>query len=356
MAIMGELVKALGRVSGDPLTATRAGEFIAIVKHLAGANGYASEAAELAQAARANERVIACLKSAVTAGSTTSMSALYDYQQAVGGFLSTIRYGAFDQLLSSMLQLPLHTRISVSTTAITASRLGELAVKPLSSLALTSATLETVKAIAQIILSKELTRAASPAASALIASELRAAIASVTDTTFFSLILNGITPTASSGGGVVQVRADLSTLLDGLSTGAGSKIFFIMSSAVAKRLSLMGDSTGGSAFPQMTPQGGSIGGVTTLVSDGLPANYLVGLDATQIAAGDEGLEVRVGEHATVQADSAPDSPPTSSTNMISLWQHDLSAVRVERFFGAERLRTTAVAAISNVNYSGNSPA
>jgi hypothetical protein len=101
--------------------------------------------------------------------------------------------------------------------------------------------------------------------------------------------------------------------------------------------------------------GGTIGNIPVLVSDGLPANTIVVLDAAQIAAGSEGLLVDVGTHATVAADTAPDSPPVASTNLISLWQSGQVATRAERYFGAERLRTSAVAAISSVNYSGNLP-
>ena len=118
----------------------------------------------------------------------------------------------------------------------------------------------------------------------------------------------------------------------------------------------MGDTSGASAFPQMTPSGGVIAGVQTLVSDGLPANSLVALDAAQIAMGDGGLESRVGTHATIALDAAPDSPPITTTNVTSLWQHDLIATRLERFFGAQRPRDTAVRAISGINYTGNSPA
>jgi Phage capsid family len=350
------IAQQVAKVSANVEQATRSGEFVALVKHLMAGGGDFSEAHELAVASRSSERVQTMLKSAVSAGSTTSLSALYDYRVAVGAFLASIQNSAFDQLLNSMVRVPLHTRIAVTTTALIATRVGELSAKPLSSLALATSTLEPIKTVAQVVLTKELVRLQSAAASQLVALELRNAIATVTDTAFFSLILNGVSATPSSGGGVVQVRADLTTALDALSTGASSKIFFVMSSAVAKRLSLMGDTAGGSAFPQMTPQGGSIGGVTTLVSDGLPANYVVALDASQIAAGDEALEVRVGLHATVAADSAPDSPPVSSTVLRSLWQHDEVATKLERFFGAERLRSGAVATISSVNYSGNSPA
>ena len=106
----------------------------------------------------------------------------------------------------------------------------------------------------------------------------------------------------------------------------------------------------------MSPTGGSIGNVPVLCSDGLPANTTVALDATQIAAATEALTFDVSRQATIVADTAPDSPPSASTVVTSLWAQDMIGSRLERYFGATRLRAGAVAAVNNVNYSGNSPA
>ena len=63
------------------------------------------------------------------------------------------------------------------------------------------------------------------------------------------------------------------------------------------------------------------------------------------------------EEAGVPKSPSPDSPPSASTNFVSLWQLNLSALVVERFFVAARLRADAVAVCSNSNsyQSGNSP-
>src|SRR5262245_9868626 len=127
---------------------------------------------------------------------------------------------------------------------ITGTRLGEMSAKPISTLSLSTSTLEPIKVAPELTLTLELVRAASPEASELVATELRNAIAAVTDITFFSLVLNGVSPVPSAGGDVHAARVDLSTALDALTTGANSRIFFVISSSVAKRLSMMGDSGG----------------------------------------------------------------------------------------------------------------
>jgi HK97 family phage major capsid protein len=150
----------------------------------------------------------------------------------VGGFLASLRpYSAFEQILAASKQIPLHTRVSVTTSAITATRVGELSAKPINELSLENKTLEPIKVAAEVVISQELVRAQSPEASQLVAQELRNAVALVTDQAFCSLILSGITPITSSGGGVTQARADITTALDGLATGADSKIFIMRRAA-----------------------------------------------------------------------------------------------------------------------------
>ena len=67
------------------------------------------------------------------------------------------------------------------------------------------------------------------------------------------------------------------------------------------------------------------------------------------------LRVDSSEITSLQMDSAPDSPPTASTNMINLWQNNMVATKVERFFGAKVVGSNAVAMITSANYTGGSP-
>jgi hypothetical protein len=100
---------------------------------------------------------------------------------------------------------------------------------------------------------------------------------------------------------------------------------------------------------------GAIQGMEVLVSDGV-SDQIIAVDASQIAAAGGTVELDGSGVATVQMDSAPDSPPTAAANVTSFWQMNLAGLRATRYWGAERLRSTAVSVISNVSYSGNSPA
>ena len=56
------------------------------------------------------------------------------------------------------------------------------------------------------------------------------------------------------------------------------------------------------------------------------------IPASRVKLVDWGLRVRNAGHASVQMDSEPHMPPTGSTVMVSLWQHNLVALLAERTF------------------------
>ena len=81
-----------------------------------------------------------------------------------------------------------------------------------------------------------------------------------------------------------SVRADISNLLKAITTGQTSNLFIITTPLICKMWSMLTDQKGVSAFPNLTPQGGSINGIAVLVSDGVTAGQVVLADASGIAA------------------------------------------------------------------------
>jgi hypothetical protein len=106
----------------------------------------------------------------------------------------------------------------------------------------------------------------------------------------------------------------------------------------------------------MTPQGGAIAGIETLVSDALAAGTMTLINAASFAAAVDQLALSTLQHGSVQLDTSPDSPATGSTVFLSLWQLNKTALLAERFFIVEKLRTNGVAVINGAGYaSGFSP-
>jgi hypothetical protein len=144
-------------------------------------------------------------------------------------------------------------------------------------------------------------------------------------------------------------------MLAQVTTSARSVLFLLMTSAIAKVLSVLHTSAGDAAFPGMTPNGGTIGGLTAIVSDGVPSQTIILVDAQQVAAASETIQLAVATHAAVQLDASPDSPVSGSTVLTSLWQNNLTGLKAERVFGCQKLTTTGVCVLTGVTYTGDSP-
>ena len=99
----------------------------------------------------------------------------------------------------------------------------------------------------------------------------------------------------------------------------------------------------------MTPLGGSICGIPVLISDGVTVGNVILVDATGIGAGSADVGFAEYHEGSVQLDTAPDSPPTASTNVISMFQMNLVGLVVERWIVAARLRDNSVAIVNNAN-------
>jgi hypothetical protein len=117
---------------------------------------------------------------------------------------------------------------------------------------------------------------------------------------------------------------------------------------VAKKLATRASTAGEVAFPGLSPMGGTLFNVPVIASDGAPSGNLILLDASQVVAASDIVTLDASSQTSVQMDSAPDSPPTASTILVSLWQNNLAALRCERWFGCQRMRTTACAVITGV--------
>ena len=84
----------------------------------------------------------------------------------------------------------------------------------------------------------------------------------------------------------------------------------------------------GFVYPGMSPTGGTLAGIPTLVSDQLAAGRVVLADASQIATSDGGIVLDSASHASVQLNDAP-----SGAAGVSLWQNNLLGLRAERYLG-----------------------
>ncbi len=93
---------------------------------------------------------------------------------------------------------------------------------------------------------------------------------------------------------------------------------------------LVGQCAGTAALPRDEHHRGSIFGIPVIVSNNV-GNRIILLHAPSVLYADEGgVQIDVSREASVQMDSAPDSPATATTVLVSLWQNNLVGLRAER--------------------------
>lgn len=204
-----------------------------------------------------------------------------------------------------------------------------------------------------IVLSRDFAKIA-PLATPLIARELRNVVGLESDKEAIAVLIDGITPLSPTGTTAAAFAADVASMAAQIRTGAGSSLVLGINPDLLKRVALLTDTAGQLAFPALTVDGGELQGIAVVPTDALAADTggstMILVDAAQVALADGPVEIRNSQHASLQLNDAPDSPPTAGTVATSLWQNNLVASLAERHFGIARLRDTAVAVLNGANY------
>jgi HK97 family phage major capsid protein/HK97 family phage prohead protease len=350
-------VLALARTKGDLMMAER---------QIMGNEQWMAETPEL----------LDIIKTAVNAGTTTDSTwagPLVNYQIMTQEFIDYLRPRTIIGRIPGLRRVPFKIKVPRQTGAATVNWVGEGKVKPLTSMAFDSITMEFAKIAGIIPLTEELVRFSNPSAEALVREELANAIVQFMDSQFVdptkasndvspASITNGVTPTTATATTAAGLRADIKTLVAGFLANnyntAG--LVWLMTQQQALAISLMQNSLGQAVFPGLTLDGGTLAGLPVVTSENIPATggsptdggLIILLKAGDILLADDGqVTIDASREASLQMDTAPDSPPTASTVTVSLWQHNMIAIKAERYINWAKARTTAVAFIQNAKYA-----
>ena len=317
------IAQRIGQAAASAETATRAGEFAALAKFIM-ASGGVSTAARAAETTSLDGNLgprlarilksgllndISCgslQKAAATAG---TLAAFSDYSVIAEGFVnSLVNASALDTMLASMTPVPLQTgTLAAVSTGAQAFSVAEGSTKAISKLSLIGQQQNPQKAHCIVVVTQELAKASGANATALIGRELRNAVAVTTDTQFIATLIAGLPVATSAGPTSESVRADISNLLKAITTEQTSKLFIITTPLICKMWSMLTDSKGVSAFPDLGPLGGSINQIPVLVSEGVTAGNVVLVDASGIAAASGDLVLNEFREGMMQLDTTPDS-------------------------------------------------
>lgn len=333
--------------------------FTRYVVALARAKGSLMQALEISkQWHDSTPEVEIVLRSAVAAGTTTDTTwagPLVVYQNMASEFVEYLRPLSIVGRLQGMRNVPFNIKVPRQTTGATVNWVGEASVKPISALAFDQLSLGHTKIAGIVPLSEELIRFSSPSAEQLVTQDLAASIAQFLDQEFVDPTVSAvtginpasITNTASgvtaTGTTAAALRTDIKTLLATFQAGGLNNFTsgtWIMTSQQALAISLMVNSLGQPEFPGVTMQGGTFVGFPVIASENVPTvgasptdgSRIIFALADQILLADDGqVTVDVSREASLQMDTSPDSPQTTSTVMMSLWQNNLVGIKVERY-------------------------
>lgn len=307
-------------------------------------------------------------KAAVPAASTLSdtwaANLILDNGAAFGDFVEYLRARTLlGQISDRMRRLPFDTPVLVQGSGGTAKWTKEGSAKPLTQWTYTKTKLEPLKVTAIAVATKEMLARASTASDALLRDELTRSIGSAIDTTFISDdaavsdespagIRNGVTELVLTGDGTVAgIRCDIAAMLKELVTDnlsvAGA--FWVMPETVAIDLSLIANEVGATAFPGITPTGGTLAGLPVFTSQYVPSDsngpIVALMKGDEIFLGDEdGIQVSISDQASLVMDDAPSMNSTTPTaaQVVSLWQTNSVGFLVERFINFQKRRAQAV--------------
>jgi HK97 family phage major capsid protein len=243
---------------------------------------------------------------------------------------------------------------------------GQGAAKPLTWGAFDALELGPLKVSAIAVITKELRDLPPARAEALILQTMTTALARAQDERFLSEepavadvspagVLNGITPVSATADPIADLTALLENFEGNLETS-----YFITRPEVAVQLAMRGAASGSSAFADVGARnGGTLFGIPVIVSryvgagESSPSGDLILLDAAQILLGTGDVGIAAAGSASLEMLDNPSNNSASgtATTLVSMWQTNSVALRVERYINWAVARSEAISWIQGAAYT-----
>lgn len=275
---------------------------------------------------------------------------------------------AFDKL--PLRQIPANVFIKGQDGTATGYWVGESKPIPASKADFSDVELRELEVGALAVVSNRLLRSSSPDAEALVRDSLVNASAQRVDTTFFSTagavsgvspagILNGLSGLASSGADAAGLLKDIENLYRPfIAAYNASGLWFVMSTSLAKSISLLRNALSQKDFPEMRASGGVLEGDNAVSGDNVHSDWLILLKPSDIyRIGDSGVQVSISGDAMIEQSSAPtgatDTPVAATQAFTSMFQSNSTAIKVVRQINFAKRRASAVAYINDADYNAS---
>lgn len=246
---------------------------------------------------------------------------------------------------------------------------GEGAAKPVTSFNFARDKILPTKIASICVLSMENIRDSSPKSDMIVRNQLAAVVSQEQDKAFIdptnagtanikpASITNGASTIASAGTDMNSVIMDVRSLMAKFTNANNPPTsgVWIMNSVSAGALGTMVNPLGQPAFPSMNDfTGGSLFMMPVIVSD-FVGNIVVLVNARDIfLAQDDGISIDASDQVSLEMSDAPtgSSATPTATSLVSMWQTNSVAFRAEHGIGWKRMRASAVAYLTGVNWGG----
>ncbi|WP_221179825.1 phage major capsid protein [Salinisphaera orenii] len=321
------------------------------------------DATQIAERLYGDERIVKTTEAIMTKAAVnpqTSDNGLVTESGVYGDFVAYLMPRTIVGNLP-MRSVPFRVPLIAQDSIGSANWVGEGSPKPATSQGFSQTSLDPLKVASIAVASMELLRDSSPAADALIRDSLVDALRMQIDTSFIdpsnggtanvkpASITDGVTGIAASGTDAEALRTDMKAVFSQFITNNRnvSGCSWVMDGSTALAISLMTNTLGQPEFPGIGMNGGTLGGLPVVVSEYVTAGDIYLVDADNIYwATDGGIELSMSDQASIEMNDSPDG----TGSLVSLWQNNLSAFRVEQRLNWMPRRTNSVARITGAAY------
>ncbi|MCG7403020.1 phage major capsid protein [Caballeronia zhejiangensis] len=310
------------------------------------------------------------LRAAVAAGTTTDpawAAPLVEYQNMTGEFIELLRPATIIGRINGFRRVPFNIQMPAQKTSSTAQWVGEGKPKPVSALSFETMRLGFAKVAGIVVLTDELVRFSNPSAEGIVQRDLVETITQLLDHDFVDpakaevpdvspeSITHQATYIDASGDTADALRWDVRSLFSAFTANNASVAgaYWIMDPVIALTIGMMVNPLGQAEFPGIDQNGGVLYGLPVICSTNIPKDandlyYIILVKPSEVLMADDGgVTLDASREASLQMDSAP---VAGASQLLSLWQNNMIALRAERFINWKARRALACAYIRGANY------
>ena len=324
--------------------------------------------------------VVEALKASVAAGTTSDASwagPLVYSENLTSEFVEYLRPQTIIGKMGGLRRVPFNVRYPTQSAGASVGWVGQGAAKKVGKLTLSYGTLGFAKAAGIVVITQELARFSSPSAELMVRDDIAAEMQYFLDAQFIdpgvaaaanvspASVLNGasnVRQAAAVWNSAANVETDVKVFL---STFAAQEIslggaYWVMTPDAALALSMI-RTTGGEnfAYPGINVDGGTWFGLPVITSNAVPHSVSAGsivalVKPSEVFLADDGaIAIDVSTEASLEMDSAPSGSSVTPTaaQLVSMFQTNSMAIRVERVINWSRRRTYGVGYIDNMHTS-----